>query len=89
LSASVDAASYFSLPISQLCQNKSFSRKAVLPRRAKRVSDTIGTASALLASAPSGVASAGAWYGHPFGAALARAHQGITLGVYNRGPGKN
>ena len=31
----------------------------------------------------SGVASADARYGHPFGAALARAHPGsITLGVY-------
>ena len=27
------------------------------------------------------MASADAWYGLPFGAALARAHQGITLGV--------
>ena len=49
--ATIDAASYFSLPISQLCRNKSFSRKAVLPRYAKRVSDSIGAASALLASA--------------------------------------
>ncbi len=31
---------------------------------------------------PSGVASADARYGLPFGVALARAHQGITLGVY-------
>ena len=51
MSASVDAASYFSLTISQLRRNKSFSRKAVLPRHAKRVSDSIGTGSALLASA--------------------------------------
>jgi hypothetical protein len=51
VSVSVDAASYFSLPISQLCRNKSFLRKAVLPRHAKRVSDSIGAASALLASA--------------------------------------
>ena len=28
------------------------------------------------------MASANARYGHPFGAALARAHQGIALGVY-------
>ena len=49
--ASVDAASYILLPISQLRQNKSFLRKAVLPRHAKRISDSIGTASALLASA--------------------------------------
>ncbi len=28
------------------------------------------------------MASADAGYGHPFGAALARAHQGIALGVY-------
>ena len=51
VSASVDAASYLLLPISQLCQNESFLRKAVLPRSAKRVSDSIGAASALLASA--------------------------------------
>ncbi len=51
VSVSVDAASYFLLPISQLRRNKNFSRKAVLPRRAKRVSDSIGAASALLASA--------------------------------------
>jgi hypothetical protein len=31
---------------------------------------------------PSGVASADARYGHPFGAAHARAHRGIALGVY-------
>ncbi len=31
---------------------------------------------------PSIVASADAWYGLPFGAALARTHQGIALGVY-------
>ena len=31
---------------------------------------------------PSNVASANAWYEHHFGAALARAHQGIALGVY-------
>ena len=31
---------------------------------------------------PSGVASADTWYGHPFGMALAHAHQGITLRVY-------
>ena len=49
--ASVDAASFFLLPISQHCRNKSLSRKAVLPRHAKRVSDSIGAASALLASA--------------------------------------
>ncbi len=30
----------------------------------------------------SGVALADAWYGLPFGAALARTHQGIALGVY-------
>jgi hypothetical protein len=54
---SVDAASYFTLPISQLHQNKSSSRKAVLPRHARRVSDSIGAASALLASicAPSSI----------------------------------
>jgi hypothetical protein len=51
VSASVDAASYFSLPISQLRRNESFSRKAVIPRHAKRVSDSISAASALLASA--------------------------------------
>jgi hypothetical protein len=51
VSAFVDAASYFSLLISQLCWNESFSRKGALPRHAKRVSDSIGTASALLASA--------------------------------------
>ncbi len=51
VSASVDAASYFLLPISQLHWNGSFSRKAVLPRHAKRVSDSISAASALLASA--------------------------------------
>ncbi len=28
------------------------------------------------------MASADAQYGHPFGAELARAHQGIALGVY-------
>ncbi len=28
------------------------------------------------------MASANAWYGLAFGAALARAHQGISLGVY-------
>ena len=28
------------------------------------------------------MASADTWYGLPFGAALARAHQGIALGVY-------
>ena len=28
------------------------------------------------------MASADAWYGHPFGAALVRAHQGIALKVY-------
>jgi hypothetical protein len=86
VSASVDAASYFLLPISQLCWNKSFSRKAVLPRYAKRVSDSIDTAFALLASKvchhPSGAALADARYGHPFHAALARGHQGIALGVY-------
>ncbi len=51
MSASVDAASYFLLPISQLYWNESFLRKAVLPRHAKRVSDSIGAASSLLASA--------------------------------------
>ncbi len=51
VSVSVDAASYFSLPFFQLHWNKSFSRKAVLPRHAKRVSDSIGAASVLLASA--------------------------------------
>ena len=51
VSASVDTASYFLLPISQLRQNKSFSRKVVLPRHAKRVSNLIGAASAFLASA--------------------------------------
>ncbi len=35
VSASVEAASYFLLPISQLCQSKSFPRKAVLLRHAK------------------------------------------------------
>ena len=49
--ATVDAASYLTFPISQICWNESFSRKAVLPRHAKRVSDSIGAASALLASA--------------------------------------
>ncbi len=51
MSTSVDAGSYFLLPISQLRRNESFSRKAVLPRHAKRVSDSIGAAYALLASA--------------------------------------
>ena len=51
MSVSVDAASYFLLPISQLRRNESFLRKAVLPRHAKRVSDSIGTAFALLESA--------------------------------------
>ncbi len=49
--ATVDAASFFLLPTSQLGRNNSFSRKAVLPRHAKRVSNSIGVASALLASA--------------------------------------
>ncbi len=31
---------------------------------------------------PSGVASADAQYGHPFGVVLAGVHQGIALGVY-------
>jgi hypothetical protein len=49
--ASVDAASYISLPISQLHWNESILRKPVLPRYAKRVSNSIGVASAWLASA--------------------------------------
>ena len=51
VSASIDATSYFLLSISQLCRNESFSRKAVLQRHAKIVSDSISAASALLASA--------------------------------------
>ena len=62
--ATVDAESYFLLPISQICWNKSFSRKAVLPRHAESTwlnssfsllgfsfSLLVGAASALLASA--------------------------------------
>ena len=51
VSTSIDAASYLLLTISQLCRNKIFSRKAVLPRHDKRVSDSISAASALLLSA--------------------------------------
>ena len=76
VSTSVDTVSYFLLPISQLCGNKSFLRNAVLPRHANRVSDSIGTASALLASA-SAPSSIRRGLGR-----LGRVHQGIALGVY-------
>ena len=86
VSVSLDAASYFLLPISQLHWNESFSRKAILPRHAKRVNDSIRAASALLASASTsssirrGLGQRLVWTS--FGVALARAHQGIALGVY-------
>ena len=85
--ATVDAESYFLLPISQLCWNESFLRKAVLPRHTKRVSDSNGAASALLASAsvPSsircGLGQRLVWASFWCGAS-ALAHQGIALGVY-------
>ena len=86
VSVFVDTASYFLLPISQLHWIESFSRKSVLPRHAKRVSDSIGAASTLLASAsaPSsirrGLGRRSVWASFWCGAC--RAHQGIALRVY-------
>ncbi len=108
MSASIEAASNFLLPISQLHRNESFLRKAVLPRHATSMllnpsfSLVLDFSFSLLALAcwlallllcqrqlalhcPSSMASTEARYGLPFGVALARAHQGIALGVYKFG----
>ena len=68
-------ASHFSILLEQ-----KFLKKGNLTKTCQKVSDTIGAASTY--HHPSGVASADAWYVHPFGAVLAHTHQGFALEVY-------
>ncbi len=76
---------YFLLPISQLCWNVSFLRKAVLPRHAK--SSWLHWCCFYFVSVSIGATIQPTWprlmlsLGILFGAALAPAHQGIALGV--------